>query len=59
METVKRLRCPQGHKVLQSHQFCDECGNKLVEVEVPGCSNCNYTWVNNEKFCPHCGTERR
>lgn len=59
MEMVKRLRCPQGHLVLQSHRFCSQCSNELIEIEVPGCSKCDYMWVGNDKFCPHCGRKRR
>lgn len=55
---VRRLQCPKGHTVLQSQHFCSDCGTKLVMVEVPGCSDCNYAWVGNDKFCPHCGGRR-
>lgn len=59
METVKRLACPQGHAVFQHYEFCSKCGRKLVEVDVPGCSKCDYAWIGKEKYCPHCGNKRR
>lgn len=47
------LTCPNcQHQNDFDAKFCDECGEKLVQV----CPSCNEVNANDARFCDQCGT---
>lgn len=57
---VMRTRCPNGDgRPFQGEKFCSKCGAETIEVGIPGCSNCDYMWGDDDVCCPHCGSPKQ
>jgi len=50
-----RKRCPNKHDVSPMHEFCGQCGEKLVDIPYPDCLKCGEPIWSGLTFCPFCG----